>query len=215
MMLSSATETAATDSSSAASTTNPPSADTTQQRATDGSGPLLERRYYIDIARPRLTAEALFRYITCHVQDLAPELLAEFEKVKGEPSTLAVGHEFHIKILGPWNGAVRVSEVGERHFELCTLAGHPEAGKIRFSVTELPTPTRALRFEIHSWARSRDGLVAFAYAALGTGKQLQEQTWVTFCERVAEASGGEPLGPVHVVTDDHDAPTEPAEHHTR
>ncbi len=186
-----------------------------EQSADTGAGPLLERRYYVDIARPRLDALALLRYVTCHLTELAPELLAEFEKVKGAPDELQVGHEFHIKILGPWNGTVRVTDVGKLHFEFCTLDGHPEAGRIRFSVEERAVPAGTLRFEIHSWARSRDGLVAFAYATIGVGKQVQERTWVTFCERVAEASGGEPLGPVHVVTDDRDAPEEPAEHHTR
>ena len=186
-----------------------------EQSAETGAGPLLERRYFVDIARPRLGADALLRYITCHLTELSPGLLADFEKVQGQPGELQVGHEFHIKILGPWNGSVRVTGIGEHHFEFCTLDGHPEAGRIRFSVTELPVSAGALRFEIHSWARSRDGLVAFAYATIGVGKQVQEQTWVTFCERVAEASGGELLGPVHVVTDDRDEPAEPAEHHTR
>ena len=186
-----------------------------EQPADTGAGPFLERRYYVDITRSQLDAAALLRYVTCHVAELAPGLLADFEKVRGEPDDLQAGDEFHIKILGPWNGAVRVTEVGERHFEFCTLEGHPEAGRIRFSVQERAAPAAVLRFEIHSWARSRDGLVAFAYAALGVGKHVQEQTWVTFCERVAAASGGEPLGPVHVVTDNRDIPEEPAEHHTR
>ncbi|MBC7447363.1 MAG: DUF1990 family protein [Hymenobacteraceae bacterium] len=186
---------------------------TLEQPAATGAGPLLERRYYVDLAHPRLTAAVLLRYITCHLTELSPGLLADFEKVQGAPGELAVGHEFHIKILGPWNGTVRVTEVGERYFEFCTLDGHPEAGRIRFSVEE--RPAGALRFEIHSRARARDGLVAFAYATIGVGKRVQEQTWVMFCERVAEASGGELLGSVHVVTDDRDAPAEPAEHHTR
>ena len=184
-----------------------------EQPAATGAGPLLERRYYVDVAHPRLDAAALMRYVKTHVTDLAPGLLAEFEKVKGTDAELAVGHEYHIKILGPWNGAVRVTDVGERHFEFVTLDGHPEAGRIRFSAEA--RAAGGLRFEIHSWARSRDGLVAFAYDTLGVGKRVQEQTWVTFCARVAEASGGEALGPVHVVTDDRDQPTEPAEHHTR
>ena len=49
-------------------------------------------------------------------------------------------------------------------------------------------------------ARSRDGLVAFAYDKLGVGKFMQEQTWRTFCERVAEYCGGEQLGDVQVRT---------------
>lgn len=191
-------------------------ASATEQSADSGSGPLLERRYFIDLDHPRLSAAALFQYVSRHVAELAPDLLAEFEKTHGAPDDeLRVGHEFHIRILGPWNGRVRVVEVGPRHFELCTLDGHPEAGRIRFAVRELALPRGAVRFEIRSRARSRDGLVAFAYATIGVGKQLQEETWVTFCRRVAEAGGGEPLGPVQVITHNHDAPAEPAEQHTR
>ncbi len=188
---------------------------TAEQPAATGAGPFLERRYYIDITKPTLPAADLLRHITCHLADLAPDLLAEFEKTEGGPDTLTVGDEFHIRILGPWNGSVRVSAVEAAAFELSTLDGHPEAGRIRFSLEAKEAAVDTLRFQIHSWARSRDGLVAFAYGALGLGKQVQEQTWVTFCERVVEASGGAAAGPVHVVTDNHDAPEEPAEHHAR
>jgi Domain of unknown function (DUF1990) len=188
---------------------------TPEQSAADGSGPYLERRYYVDIAQSRLTADALMQYINGHVTDLAPNLLAEFEKVTGQTNELAVGHEFHIKILGPWNGSVRVTKLGDRFFELCTLEGHPEAGHIRFSVQELDDPASALRFEIHSWARSRDGLVAFAYSTLGVGKRVQEQTWVLFCEGVVAASGGQALSPVRVETIEQDDAGTRREHHTR
>ncbi|MEJ7664031.1 MAG: DUF1990 family protein [Hymenobacter sp.] len=66
-----------------------------------------------------------------------------------------------------------------------TLEGHPEAGRIRFEAHALDGRPDALRFEIHSLARSRDGLVAFAYDTLGGGKLMQEATWVEFCRRVA------------------------------
>ena len=74
------------------------------------------------------------------------------------------------------------------------------AGRIRFEAHALDGRPDALRFEIHSVARSRDGLVAFAYDTLGGGKLMQEATWVEFCQRVAQASGGQALGPVTVET---------------
>ncbi len=188
---------------------------TSEQSAADGSGPHLERRYYVDFTDSRLSAPELMRYITAHVTDLAPDLLAEFEKVKGADAVLEVGHEFHIKILGPWNGSVRVTEVADDYFELCTLEGHPEAGHIRFSVQALDAPKGALRFEIHSKARSRDGLVAFAYSTLGVGKRVQEQTWVLFCEGVVKATEGQALGPVKVETIEQDETGTHAEGHTR
>lgn len=173
-----------------------------RQEATDGSGPLLERRYYIDIEGATHSVEELMEQVQCHVPEYCPDLLAEFEKCQGQHDCLAPGDEFKITILGPWNGEVRVTKVEKDFFEFVTLEGHPEAGRIRFSLTE--QAGNVLRFEIHSWARSRDGLVAFAYNTLGVGKLVQEHTWRIFCERVAEDSGGRALGPVTIETIDHD-----------
>ncbi|GAA4372068.1 DUF1990 family protein [Hymenobacter koreensis] len=187
----------------------------TPQPAESGSGPHIERRYYIDVADAQKSATELMNTVQCDVEKFSPDLLANFEKRKGEQGRLRVDDEFHIKILGPWNGSVRVTEVTNQHFEFITLEGHPEAGRIRFSVRQLPQPARALRFEIHSWARSRDGLVAFAYSTIGVGKRVQEQTWVTFCQRVAEASGGKPIKPVQVVTVEQDGTEKHTDRHER
>ncbi|AIZ63186.1 hypothetical protein PK28_04855 [Hymenobacter sp. DG25B] len=173
-----------------------------EQPASVGSGPLLERRYYIDMEGATLTADELLRRVQCDVPYFSPDLLAEFEKRKGTSDCLQKGDEFSIKILGPWNGTVRVTRIEKTYFEFVTLEGHPEAGRIRFSVRR--RAGGKLRFEIHSWARSRDGLVSFAYDTLGVGKRVQENTWRIFCERVAEASGGQALGPVIIETIDHD-----------
>jgi hypothetical protein len=175
-----------------------------EQPAASGAGPWLERRYYLDVARPRLSPAQLMAQIQADLPQFSPELLADFKKqkgVQGEP--LRVGDEFSIKILGPWNGSVRVTEVSATHFEFITLEGHPEAGRIRFEVHHLDERPGELRFEISSWARSRDGLVAFAYSTIGGGILMQEATWVEFCHRVAQASGGQPLGQVTVETHKH------------
>jgi hypothetical protein len=131
----------------------------------------------------------------------SPKLLADFKKKEqDQDGPLRVGDEFSIKILGPWNGSVRVTNIGPTSFEFITLEGHPEAGRIRFEVHYLDERPSELRFEIRSSARSRDGLVAFAYDTIGGGLLMQEATWVEFCERVAAASGGQALGPVVVET---------------
>jgi hypothetical protein len=142
----------------------------------------------------------LMAAVQADVPSFSPGLLADFERTRGQEGSLHEGDEFHIKIFGPWNGSVRVTAVGPTFFEFLTLEGHPEAGRIRFEVHPLDGRADALRFEIHSLARSRDGLVAFAYDTLGGGKLMQEATWVEFCERVARASGGQALGPVAVET---------------
>ena len=171
-----------------------------EQPAQTGSGPFFERRYWIDVQQARQSATELLQHIKCDLPTFSPALLADFEKAKGEAHELRVGDEFRIKILGPWNGDVRVSEIGDDYFELVTLENHPEAGRIRFSLRPHTSLPDTLRFEIHSWARSRDGLVAFTYDTLGVGKKVQQQTWETFCQRVADHTQGLPLGPVHVET---------------
>ena len=175
-----------------------------EQPAATGSGPLLQRRYFIDVARPRRTPAQLMSEIQGELPRFSPELLADFERKDGREGPLKTGDEFHITILGPWNGSVRVTEAGPTFFELITLEGHPEAGLIRFETHYLNSQPDVLRFEIRSSARSRDGLVAFAYDTLGGGKLMQEATWTEFCRRVAQASGGQALADVVVETTRHD-----------
>lgn len=177
---------------------------TSEQPASTGSGPLLERRYFIDVARPRQTPAQLMAEVQADVPRFSPDALADFKKKNGDNGDLKAGDEFSIKILGPWNGCVRVTDVSATAFEFITLEGHPEAGRIRFETHYLNDRPDVLRFEIRSSARSRDGLVAFAYDTIGGGKLLQEATWVKFCQRVAEASGGQALGNVTVETFRHD-----------
>ncbi len=45
--------------------------------------------------------------------------------------------------------------------------------------------------------------MTFTYEDLGAGKEAQKQTWVTFCERVLDKSGGEAIGEVNVKTEEH------------
>ena len=176
-----------------------------EQPAHTGSGPYFERRYWLDVQHPRQSAAELLEHIKCHLPDFSPDLLADFEKAKGPADCLQVDDEYRIKILGPWNGDVRVTDVGPDFFELTTLQNHPEAGRICFSLRPHPQLPATIRFEIHSYARSRDGLVAFTYDTLGLGKLVQQQTWETFCQRVADYSGGLQLTPVQVETIKQDA----------
>lgn len=176
-----------------------------EQPAATGSGPWLERRYYIDVVRPRLTPAQLMAQVQADLPHFSPDLLADFKKESGaEHAPLQVGDEFGIKILGPWNGRVRVTHAGPTSFGFITLEGHPEAGRIRFEAHYLDERPGELRFEIRSWARSRDGLVAFAYDTIGGGLLMQEATWCEFCRRVAAASGGQALAEVTVETYKHE-----------
>ncbi|GAB3229081.1 DUF1990 family protein [Hymenobacter seoulensis] len=171
-----------------------------EQPADTGSGAFFERRYWVDVQHPRQSADGLLYHIKSHLPEYSPDLLADFEKSRGQPGGLNLGDEYRIKILGPWNGEVRVTDLGENFFELSTLENHPEAGRICFTLAPHPSLPHTLRFEIHSRARSRDGLVALTYDTLGIGRRVQQKTWETFCQRVADQSGGLQLGPVQVET---------------
>ena len=175
-----------------------------EQPVNQGSGPWLERRYFIDIARPQHTPAQLMSIIKTDLPSFSPGLLADFQRKDDRAGPLVLGDEFHIKILGPWNGSVRVTEAGTTFFEFITLEGHPEAGRIRFEAHYLDERPDVLRFEIRSSARSRDGLVAFAYDTIGGGKLMQEATWMEFCRRAAAATGGQTLADVVMETDRHD-----------
>jgi hypothetical protein len=169
------------------------------QLPVDGHGPIFQRRYRADIANPTSSATALMRAIRLNLPDFSPDALAEFTKTDSRPE-MEVGDEYEIKILGPWNGSVRVIEVRPTSFALVTLEGHPEAGQISFQLSPHPKLANALRFEIQSWARSRDALVQLTYQHLKLGQEAQKNTWVTFCERVGVASGGTLIGEIEVTT---------------
>jgi hypothetical protein len=170
------------------------------QLTADGDGPLFHRRYRLDIDRPRRSTEELMAHMQRDLNAFEPKNHAHFTKTEGGPGKMAVGDRFDITIAGPWNGSVRVVEVGPRSFSLVTLRGHPEAGQIRFRLTPHPQRKGSLRFEIMSWARSRDMLVGLAFSA--AGKEIQKNAWAEFCLNVAEQSGGAASGEVSVLTEE-------------
>jgi hypothetical protein len=175
------------------------------QLPSEGVGTLFRRRYSILIDQPRMSDKELMDKVKAVLPELSPRALAKFEKVKGDPAVMQLGDEYDIAILGPWNGGVRVTETTDTSFTFVTLEGHPEAGQITFALSRQDAPPGMLRFEINSWARSRDMLVSLTYEHIGIGKQVQKNVWVSFCENVAEASGGVPSGEVKVTTEERDS----------
>jgi hypothetical protein len=166
----------------------------------DGVGTLFHRRYAVVIDEPRLERRRLMARIKGNLQAFSPKTLADFQKTKGHPRKLRVGDEYQITILGPWNGGVRVSEATPTSFTFVTLEGHPEAGQITFALTPHALRPGSVCFEINSWARSRDAAVDLGYKQIPIGKEVQKNAWVTFCERVVEASGGAQFGEIEVET---------------
>jgi hypothetical protein len=170
------------------------------QLTADGEGPLYHRRYRVDIDRPLRSAEELMAHMQRDLRAFEPPNHARFHKTEGPPDRMEIGDRYDITIAGPWNGSVRVIEVSPQTFSFVTLRGHPEAGQIRFRLTPHPKRRGSLRFEIMSWARSRDMLVSLAYSA--AGKEIQKNGWAEVCMNVVEQSGGVAAGDVTVLTEE-------------
>lgn len=165
----------------------------------DGSGPLFHRRYMTRIRESRLSAEELMQQLQADPNRVSPTKFARFQLVHGERGQLAVGDEFVVRMPGPWDGPVRVVDVGPRSFRLATLTGHLEAGQIEFR-TGADGET-GLVFEIESWARSSSPVVNLLYHRLRMAKEVQAHMWISFLERVVQLAGGQMTGGIELDTE--------------
>ncbi len=186
-----------------------PSGSRPLQLLDDGEGDLYHRVYQIDMVGATRTSEQLMAQIYVDVNMFVPTEMMRFDKMRGSDDGAAwkIGDEFYIRVTGPWDAPVRVIETEPTRFALLTLADHFEAGEIHFSFSDHPERDDAIRFQIESWARSRDTITDFVYRVLGLSKFAQTRVWTYFCKRVQEESGGERLGVIHVTT--HKARYEP------
>jgi uncharacterized protein (UPF0548 family) len=163
----------------------------------DGVGPLVHRTYTTRIVGSPFTDEQLMRRITEDLDCMAPSEFATFQKTEGDEGSLAPGDAYVVRMPGPWDGPVRVVEVGATSFRLATLRGHLEAGQIEFRVD---SDYRSLRFEIESWARSGDRLSDLLYTHLRLSKEVQVHMWTSVLGRVVALSKGRMVGGIVMAT---------------
>jgi uncharacterized protein (UPF0548 family) len=163
----------------------------------DGAGPFFHRRYRTRIREARCSPERLMALVTEDLDRVAPTEFASFHKVRGDAARMAVGDEYVVRMPGPWDGPVRVAEVTPTSFGLVTLAGHLEAGQIRFTAAR---EGDLLAFGIESWARSGDRLSDLLYDRLRMAKEIQVHMWTSLLERVAELAGGRMTGGIEIHT---------------
>jgi hypothetical protein len=164
----------------------------------DGSGPLFHRLYRTRIRESRLDGAALMEKLQGDLNVASPTRFARFQRVLGEQGRLAVGDEYVVRMPGPWDGPVRVVDVGRCSFRLATLAGHLEAGQIEFRASSAQTE---VVFEIESWARSGSPLVNLLYHRLRMAKEVQAHMWISFLERVVQLAGGQMTGGIDLATE--------------
>src|SRR5579875_3441997 len=177
----------------------PPRVDDAEvQGQQDGCGPLFHRLYRVHIRQAGIGPDELMQRLRSDLNQASPTTFARFSLVRGERGRMRVGDEYVVRMPGPWDGPVRVIELGPRSFRLATLQGHLEAGQIEFRADE---SDGLLVFEIESWARSASSLVHLLYHHLRMAKEVQAHMWISFLEAVVRLSGGRMNGPLELLTD--------------
>jgi Domain of unknown function (DUF1990) len=167
-----------------------------QQMLADGSGPLLHRTYSVRIAGSPVGPAELIGLVESRLNWAAPEM-AVFRWTRGRPGSLRPGDELIVRMPGPWDGPVRVSDRAAASFRFVTLNGHLEAGQIEFRAV---ADEGLLRFEIESWARAGDRLADLLYNRLRLAKEIQLNMWSHVCLRAAVLAEGRPRGGITIAT---------------
>jgi hypothetical protein len=170
----------------------------------DGFGPLFHRCYRTRIRESSLGAVELMDKLQADLNRASPTKFARFQLLHGERGRLRVGDEYVVRMPGPWDGPVRVVDVGSHSFRLATLTGHLEAGQIEFRSSD---DDSGVVFEIESWARSSSALVNLLYHRLRMAKEVQAHMWISFLERVVTLAGGRMTGGIELDTHRIDLPT--------
>lgn len=185
-----------------------------RSRATTGHGPLLQRDYWAVIEDCTLRPSQFGAMLASRFAEFAPAELVEFASARGREAALEVGDELVVRIRMATECGVRVLHANPNSLTLCTLRGHPEAGRITFGA--YPDERGDVVFHIRSRARSSSAAHYAGFLALG--EAMQTNTWTAFIDRVAHTVGRGVRGRIHIETrrldvheDDEDQPTYVAE----
>jgi uncharacterized protein YbjT (DUF2867 family) len=150
----------------------------------EGVGALTRKRFWSDIEMSRLTPEALFRHFVSHFAECTPwhvDVGAE----PGTPRVPELGAVLTLKLPLRGNVQIRIVELEERRMTVCTMAGHPLAGAVRFLSEQRGAE---VRFEVQVYDRAAN--VADWLVMNPIGARLQNATWRETVERVLQESGG-------------------------
>ena len=150
----------------------------------EGVGALTRKRFWADIDGSRLTPEELFRHFVSHFAECTPWHL-DVDAEPGTPRIPELGATLTLKLPLRGNVQIRILELDERRMTVCTLAGHPLAGAVRFLSEQRGAQ---LRFEVQVYDRAAN--VADWLVMNPIGARLQNATWRETIERVVQESAG-------------------------
>ena len=166
------------------------------QSPDDGFGPLHRRGYQVRIVEPAMSAEQLLDAFRRDPNRFSPTSFAVFVP-DPSPRGLLEGTEVEVKLPGPWDGPVRVTEATASLVRFETLDGHMEAGRIEFTAEDVDG---GIRFSIDSLAKSGDAAFDWLYRSARIGKQFQSEMWAQVLEAAVRVSGGHQEGRLHFTT---------------
>lgn len=153
----------------------------------DGVGPLIRRRYWVELTGSGRPAGEVARHWRTHLADHAPKGLIWFRGLDHPIPPVGQGDRLWLRIFLIRRGRVVVEHVGPLGFRVRTLRLHPEAGTTDFRVFPGATPGD-LTLQIESLLRSNSTFDLLAYV-LGV-HAAQRLSWQRMLESVARYAGG-------------------------
>jgi hypothetical protein len=158
-------------------------------RASEGAGPLLQRDYWAVIDNCRLSPPEVMACVRRHFAMFPPEELLEFERTAPEED-LQLDEVLKITMRVAGRAEVKVVHLDTNSLTLCTVQGHPEAGRITFGAYR--NSKGDVIFHIRSRARSSTRLLFAGF--LTAGEPMQTNTWTDFIDRLAHMLGDGVIG---------------------
>jgi len=155
------------------------------QLPSDGVGSLTRKRFWVDIRGGRFDAEALLDYVRGHLAELLPSTV-ELKPDANGSTRIDEGATLTLEVPVRGHVQVRVVEVAERRVTLLTVAGHPIAGAVRFTIESRGD---AVRFEIQVYDRPASMIDQLLMRA--AGEWLQRAAWIGLATNVARAARGQ------------------------
>jgi len=149
-----------------------------------GVGALTRKRFWADIEGSRMTPEALFDHFVQNFSECTPWHVGVGAE-PGTPNVPELGATLTLALPLRGNVQIRVLELTERYMTVCTVAGHPLAGAVRFLAE---TRGATVRFEVQVFDRAAN--VADWLVMNPIGARLQNATWRDTVEKVVKDSGG-------------------------
>lgn len=148
----------------------------------EGVGSLEHKRFYADIAGSSHSPASLMTLFRNQVTTLMP---IEFAAEPGAAERIEQGATLTGSLPLRGNFQVRVEVAEPTHVVFATIEGHPLAGIVEFTTSEVPG---GIRFAVEVFARPSNMFDLIAVRTVGA--PAQNANWRTLVRHVVEASGG-------------------------